>query len=128
MELLRRIRSDQNLLFYSTLIIHEMSPMSRINITIPSDLYEECQKTCKKERISFSQLVRNALMNYIQNDSGIQQSEKEIEIEKIVETALNAHLLKINERVSDIENNFYILQKRPKKPSEANPTKKRDKG
>jgi hypothetical protein len=66
-------------------------------------------------------------MNYIHNESGVHLSDQEREIEKIVETALNSHLLKINERVADIENNLYILQKIPIKPSESSPTKKRDK-
>lgn len=94
-----------------------MSPMLRINITIPSDLYEECQQACEKQKISFSQLVRTALINHLEGGFSIQSTQSEEEIKKIVNSTLISHLSTLQQRMTDIEENIYVLQKLPVKPS-----------
>lgn len=102
--------------------------MLRINISIPSDLYEECQKKCEKQRISFSQLVRNALMNHLKNDNNTKKSQNEADIKKIVDVALTSHLADLQQRMTDLENYYYVLQKIPIKSEDSNPTNKKNWG
>lgn len=100
--------------------------MLRINITIPSDLYEECQQACEKQKISFSQLVRTALINHLESGLSIQSTQNEEEIKKIVNSTLISHLSTLQQRMTDIEENIYVLQKLPVKPNKEDLTKKPD--
>lgn len=103
-----------------------MAPMLRINISIPSDLYEECQQACEKQKISFSQMVRSALINYIHGGSAIQPYKSEEEVSKIVEQVLSSHLTALQERMTDMEKNIYALQKIPLKSEDHAPKNKID--
>lgn len=86
-----------------------MSPMLRVNISIPSDLYEECQQACDKQKISFSQMVRTALMNHIQDDSATQPSLGEKEVTALVEQLLGTHRKDFQKMISEIDQKYALI-------------------
>jgi len=83
--------------------------MLRINITIPPDLYEQCQKACEKEKISFSHLVRSALLNYIQNDTKNYSKIEEKDVEKIFKQLIGITLVDFEKRIYEIENKINVI-------------------
>ena len=82
-----------------------MAPQLRVNISIPSDFYEECLKYCRDNKTSFSQLVRTALINQIKGEPSLSGIDEQVIIE-IVKNTVNDQINKLQSRVENLEKKF----------------------